>query len=402
MMQRSAVFLEMSNPIVAEKSFSAATDSMLRHARNRLGWLTLALLLAECFALQGCVVPRSGPLASEVRSSSERNAIELVQMTPEIAAATREKNRATFPSAFQGSKLINAELLAPGDGVNVTFWGRDSVGLFPNVNGTTDTGELVINQSGSVNVPYMGEVTATGLTVSGLRDAIMHRLGRLTVGAEVGVRRTDRRGQTVTVQGDLTKPGVYPLGPDTLRLSGLLSQASPSQTNPEELDVTVRRRVDKSKDAQMESASVRLSDVYNDAAEDIPLQPGDLIVVHDSVRRLFVLGAVSEQGAVRLTKRNYSLLDAIGDAKGLSDALANPKAVYLMRTQAVDAASGGDARPVVYQFDFSRPEQIVLAGAFTVRDGDALYVSDAPFTQVQKVLSAFSATSGTARSASSL
>ena len=44
----------------------------------------------------------------------------------------------------------------------------------------------------------------------------------------------------------------------------------------------------------------------------------------------------------------------------------------------------------------------MLAGEFVVRDGDAILISDAPFTQVQKLLSTFSATLGTARSVSAL
>lgn len=47
---------------------------------------------------------------------------------------------------------------------------------------------------------------------------------------------------------------------------------------------------------------------------------------------------------------------------------------------------------MVYQFDLTRPEQVALARDFSVREGQAIYISDAPFTQVQKVLSAFRVT----------
>ncbi len=47
---------------------------------------------------------------------------------------------------------------------------------------------------------------------------------------------------------------------------------------------------------------------------------------------------------------------------------------------------------MVYQFDLTRPEQVALAREFTVQEGQAIYISDAPFTQVQKVLSAFRVT----------
>ena len=368
----------------------------------------VAAAIFLCSLLQGCVIPRSGPLLSEVEASGERNDIELVSVTPALALASRAANVASFPNDFVQALPLDDDKLASGDGVGVTLWGRDGLGLFSGgaggtsgtagVSGMTDLGEMVIDEAGTIYVPQVGRVRAQGLTPAGLRKAIEKRLSRVTLGLDVSVRRTDRRGQTVTIEGDLGKPGVYPIGPGTQRLSGLLSLAAPNQTNPEQLAVTVRRHG--------ERASVRLTDIYRNGAQDIALRAGDAVIVHNVVENLIVLGAAGAQSRVRLSKRNYTVLDALGDSRGLNDALANPKAVFLMRARPQAAVSGAasasGAPPVVYQFDFTKPEQMVLAGQFSVHDGDAIYISDAPFTQVQKVLSAFSATLGTARSVSSL
>lgn len=355
----------------------------------------LAMVFCLCCCLQGCVVPRSGPLLREVSAASDRNDIELVSVTPAIAAATHEPEYASYPDTFLTAMPVDPEKLAAGDGVDVTLWGQDSVGLFPPApGGMTDLGELVLDEAETVRVPYVGSVSAGGLTTAGLRDAVMRRLSRITVGVDVNVKRTDRRGPTVTAQGDLAKPGVYPIAPGTLRLSGLLGLAMPDQTNPEQLEITLRRHGT--------DASVRLSDIYRDARQDLALRSGDSIVVHHVVENLNVLGAAGGQSHVKLSKRNYSVLDALGDSRGLSDSLADPTAVFLLRTGRPAMNGGIDERPVVYQFDFTRPDQIALAQQFTVRDGDVIYISDAPFTQVQKVLSAFSVTLGTARSVSGM
>ncbi|NIF77422.1 hypothetical protein F3J20_08425 [Paraburkholderia sp. Cy-641] len=365
--------------------------------------LVMALAFCLCGVLQGCVIPRSGPLLSEVQASRDHNDIELVGVTPALALASRAAGSASFPDAFQQAQPVDYEKLAPGDGVDISLWGQDGVGVFGNgsggasglsgTGGMTDLGEMVIDEAGTIYVPQVGRVHAQGLTPAGLRDAIERRLSRVTVGLDVNVRRTERRGQTVAIEGDLKKPGVYPIGPGMQRLSGLLSKAAPDQMNPEQLAVTLRRNG--------ESVSVRLSDVYRNSAEDIALRAGDSVVVHDVVENLTVLGAAGAQSRLKLSKRNYTVLDALGDSRGLNDSLANPKAVFLLRIRPDDAGTA-DTRPVVYQFDFTKPEQMVLAGKFAVHDGDAIYISDAPFTQVQKVLSAFSATLGTARSVSSL
>jgi polysaccharide export outer membrane protein len=326
-------------------------------------------------------------MLGEINAASQRDAVRLIPVTPDLAEGTREPDHSRFPPDFVAAQEIDFERLAPGDGVNVTLWGQDSVGMFNSgPNGMTDLGELVIDQAGAIYVAYLGPVHAQGLTLLKLRDTIASRFSKLTASLAVSVRRTDRRGQTVTIQGDLSKPGVYPIGPDTQRLSGLLSQAGPNQSNPEQLDVTFRRAG--------KIASVRLSDIYHDAASDIALRPGDSIVVRNIAKFVVVLGAAGSQSTVKLAKRNYSVLNALADARGLNDSLANPRAVFLLRVPRLADDASRDSRPVIYQFDFTKPEQISLAGEFAVRDSDTLYISDAPFTQLQKVLSAFGATLG--------
>ncbi|MBC8642017.1 polysaccharide biosynthesis/export family protein [Caballeronia sp. EK] len=358
----------------------------------------LVFALSSTLALQGCGLPRSGPLHSEVDAAGESSNIVLVPVTEELARTSRGPDRASFPAAFLGAAPFDYDRLAPGDGVQVTLWEHDGLGLFAaGKSGASNLGELIVDRAGDIHLPYIGKVRAQGQTPAQLHDAILRRVSRLVVGADVSVQATARRGQTVTVQGDLSKPGIYSLGRDTERLSGLLGLAAPNQSNPEQLSVTVRRNG--------VAGSVRLADIYRDPAEDVALRPGDSIVVSGVVERLTVLGAAGVQGRVKLMKRNYSVLDALGDSRGLSDSLANPRAVYLLRRQSApgtDAAQRLDTRPLVYQFDFTKPGQIMLAGEFVVRDGDAILISDAPFTQVQKLLSTFSATLGTARSISTL
>ncbi|SAK87636.1 polysaccharide export protein [Caballeronia pedi] len=378
------------------KSTDLRRDRFARWLPSSTRAAALLLAVSGALALQGCGLPRSGPLRSEVDAARDNSSIVLVPVTEELARASRGPGRASFPAEFLGAAPFEYERLAPGDGVQVTLWEHGGLGLFAaGDQGSSNLGEQIVDRAGDIHLPYIGKVRAQGLTPAQVRDAIMRRVSRLVVGADVSVQATPRRGQTITVQGDLKKPGVYPLGQDTERLSGVLGLAAPNQTNPEQLSVTVRRN--------SVAGSVRLADIYSNPAEDVALRPGDSIVVNDVVERLTVLGAAGVQGRVKLSKRNYSVLDALGDSRGLNDSLANPRAVYLLRRPALpENVEPADTRPQVYQFDFTQPGQIVLAGEFVVRDGDAILISDAPFTQVQKLLSTFSATLGTARSVSAL
>jgi polysaccharide export outer membrane protein len=146
-------------------------------------------------------------------------------------------------------------------------------------------------------------------------------------------------------------------------------------------------------------ASVRLSDLYRNQANDILLRSGDVITAHDVREFLTVLGASGNPGRIAISKRNYSVLDALGDTKGLDDKIADPRSVFLFSPPKFTAAGATDTPATVYQFDLTQPAQVALASQFSVREGEAIYISDAPFTQVQKVLSAFRVTMGASFSA---
>jgi polysaccharide biosynthesis/export protein len=70
-----------------------------------------------------------------------------------------------------------------------------------------------------------------------------------------------------------------------------------------------------------------------------------------------------------------------------SEAIAN---AVLGRTDLV-----GDQR-IVYVLDLTEPTGLFEARDFMIRDGDTLYVTEAPFVQWQKTLGAITGTTGAA------
>lgn len=346
----------------------------------------LALLLLAALTLSGCQLPRSGPMLSEMTGAHDDKDVIVMPVSRELAQKSRVPDVADFPVRYRDLTQAGFDKLVPGDGINVRVWERGGLGVFAtDPSGVSDLGNQEIDRSGHVSFPIIGKFRAEGMTLGQLHDAIVARLSKLVVGADVSVTRAaDARGQMVTVQGNLTKPGMYPITQTAQRLSSALAQAAPVQTNPEQLIISLRR------DNQV--ASVRLADIYRNQNNDILLRSGDVITAYDAKEFLTVLGAAGQQGRVEISKRNYSVLDALADSRGLDDKLADPRSVFLFTPARAGAEGKPDLLPVVYQFDLTRPEQVALAREFTVHEGQAIYISDAPFTQVQKVLSAFRVT----------
>jgi polysaccharide export outer membrane protein len=328
-------------------------------------------------------VPRAVTSLSEVRQSAEQGAITLVPITAATLPPPPQPLEGTFPASFTGVDDYAYDVLGPGDRVHVRIFESGTPAVFSGPGGVADLGEMAVDESGNIYIPYAGAVRAAGRTAPEVRRAIMGALSRVVLRPQVDVRVVEKRSNLVSVLGSAAKPGSYPIQRGRTQLGELLAEVAPDQENPEMLAVTLRR--------DGESATVRLADVYSNPALNVALQPGDSVILQEVVQNLTVLGAAGAQGQVRIPERDFSLLDAIGEARGLSGDDADPRAVFLLRPQPPGTPA------VVYQVDMRQPESVALASQFVVADGDAILISSAPFAQTRKVLSAFSQTLGTLR-----
>jgi polysaccharide export outer membrane protein len=340
------------------------------------------LLVLATATLAGCVMPRSVSSLGEVEEASEAGRITLVPVTAATLPAAAEAT-AGFPAEFTAAGTAEYEAIGPGDVLKVTIWEGGAPTVF--TTGSGDLGEIAVDEAGRIYVPFAGTVPVAGRTIPQAREAITARLRSVIRNPQVDLRAARPRSKLVSVQGNAGKAGTYPIERGRTRLGELLGEVAPELENPEMLDVTVRRNG--------QVGSVRMADVLRDPPLDIALQPGDSIILNEVVQHVTVLGAAGTQGQVRIAKRAYNVTDVLGQARGLDENAADPRAIFLIR------AEPGQASPVVYQFEMRRPETVALASRFIVRDGDVVMISNAPFTQTRKALSALTQTLGTARSA---
>jgi polysaccharide export outer membrane protein len=197
----------------------------------------------------------------------------------------------------------------------------------------------------------------------------------------------------VTVQGAVARPGGYALEPGATRLLPVLALAGGAALPPEEVEVTLRRGA--------AVGAQTLADIYADPALDVALAPGDRLILNRLRERFVVLGATGVQAELTFPTRPLSLLSAIGAARGLQDLDADPAGVFLFRFEDAavadallpgpppEGAPTGPLRPIVYRLDLTRPESFFVARDFAMRDGDAIFVSNAPLTELRKVVSLF-------------
>ena len=88
---------------------------------------------------------------------------------------------------------------------------------------------------------------------------------------------------------------------------------------------------------------------------------------------------------------------------GLNTSLADPTGVFVFRNEPAEVANAVlgrndlvGAQRMVYVLDLTQPTGMFEARDFLVRDGDTVYVTEAPYVQWQKAIGAISGTAGAA------
>jgi polysaccharide export outer membrane protein len=156
------------------------------------------------------------------------------------------------------------------------------------------------------------------------------------------------------------------------------------------------------------SGKVWLTDLYSNPRQDIALRPGDIILVEEDQRSFIALGATGGQSRVPFETQTLSALEAIAQVGGLSTGLADPKGVFILRDESekvAEAVLGRDLsgeQRMIYILDLTQPNGIFNARDFVIRDDDTVYVTEAPFVQWQKALSAITTPLATAGSVNAL
>ena len=360
--------------------------------------------------LAGCAaLPRGGPATADLVASGEgQDRLDglVAPLTAEAAALAAPEEEKGFPAAFLAAGEIDPDRLGVDDVLDVTIWEGGEGGLLNETGGATTLEAIAVDGTGRVYIPFVGPVQAAGGTPEQLRERIRAALEPMTLTPQVDVRLRETRSRAVTVQGAVARPGLYVIDRPVARLTPLLALAGGASLPPEQTEVTLRRGA--------LSGAVTLEDLYADAALDVALAPGDRIVLNAVRERFIVLGATRLQGEVAFPTRRLSLLRAIGAARGLIDIDADPTGVFVFRWEDPAVADAllagpppeglpaGPGRPIVYRLNLTQPEALFTAQAFRMRDGDAIFVTNAPLTELRKFFQLFNTVLAPAQTATTL
>lgn len=360
---------------------------------SRLGKCAVVLTLASTVA--SCnLVPRSGPNKSEIYAGSVQKEGDafIVEVNDRVSRATAVVPALGFSDSFKNAGQLGSDTIRPGDILALTIWENvDKPLLGPEGQVAAVLEEVQVDGAGFIFVPYAGRIRAAGNTPEGIRRIISAKLEEQTPDPQVEVRRAAGDGSTVSLVGTVGAQGVYPIERPTRTLSTMLAQAGGVTIVPEIAQITVLRG--------KETGQIWFQDLYDNPELDIALRGGDRILVEEDTRAFTALGATGTQSRVNFFTKDLSAIEAIAQVGGLVATSSDPTGVFIFRNEADVVANNvlgrkdlDGAQRMVYVLNLTKPNGMFTARDFIVRDGDTLYVTEAPITTWNKTISAITGT----------
>ena len=239
-------------------------------------------------------------------------------------------------------------LIGPGDTLALRVWSRGWEQV-------AQTG--AVSPEGSIVLPELGQITAAGLTLAQLREALLEMYTHTYAEPTVTVVVAEQRVVEVYVTGDAVWPGKYTLPGMATVFAALYACGGPSP-------IGSYRRVHLNRRGEP-SVTIDLYDYLlgGQREYDVVLMPGDVLFIPPAGEEVGLVGEVRRPARYEL-KGTTSVADAVEMAGGLKPTAYVP-ALYLWR-----AAQGRRWR--LTSVDCSVPESPGLAQP--LHDGDLLIV----------------------------
>jgi polysaccharide export outer membrane protein len=358
--------------------------------------------------LVGCnSVSSEGPLAGAIVKDAGQSSVELgrrnaavfdiVDIDSRSARLVSDYVSSTLNRRFGMGGGIGPVVIGVGDALKVTIFEAGADGLFSTAQSKQVSLDIVVQPDGTAAIPYAGSVRFVGKTLDQARKAILAALATKAVEPDVIVTSMGTPSRTVTVSGAVGRPSMVPLDLTKEKITEVIAKAGGPATQPYETYVTLVRG--------SRTGTVLLKSIIEHPSEDIYVQPGDQIFLVRDPRTFTLLGSVRGDGRIEFGANDLNLLEAVALGHGAIDDASNAKGFFLFRYEEPEIAKIllGPARfqdllrkgmvpdakgryPIVYRFDMSNPDSLIVGQTFPVKSRDVIYVSRHPSVDIRKFL----------------
>lgn len=335
--------------------------------------------------LSSCGLPRAGPSKQQLLAGSQdrKGDALVVVIDADVIEKTKFTKTLSFGPEFSNAGSINTDVIRAGDQLLLTVYENVQAGVLGTTGVPSTINNLQVDQSGFIFVPYAGRIKSAGSTIEIVRRRIEKNLADQTPDPQIQLARSTGIGASVTIVGAQAQ-GVFQIDASSTHLSSMLARANGTRGEPETTIVKVTRG--------QKTGSIWLADLLTDPANDIHLRPGDRILLETDKRRYSVFGEIGT-GLKTFSKPEMTLFDVIVSNGGIKSTTGDPRGVFVLRNEIpriaslfYDEPNYVDSKRIMYVFNLLQPNGIFLANEFQIRDGDIVYVTEAPYSQYSKLI----------------
>lgn len=390
----------------AVRFFAGRFPLSVKNLSAGLATIILAVPLGGCGS--GAFFGADGPSTGRVLKAADpraRTAV-IIDVNQSVSDRLRDgQGKQNFTGTFGEGQPFGV-LIAPGDNLQVTIYEAPPAILFGA--GAIDAASLAtgapqranslpdiqVSNSGTVDIPFAGELVATGKTPQQLARDIAARLrGRAHLPQVLVTIGRNNAASTVTVVGEVYQSARMPVTPKGERLLDALASAGGTREPVDKITVQLTRGD--------HVASMPLQAVIQDPRQNVYMQPGDVLTALYQSLSFTALGGVGKPEEIKFEAQGISLAQALGRMGGVRDDRANPRGVFIFRLEdpaLVDPRIAQSTQPtpegkipVIYRVDMKDPATFFAAQHFPMQDHDVLYVTNAPATDLQKFVNVIGA-----------
>ena len=367
-------------------------------------WARSATLIACVVGISACdMLPAPGPTKSNIYSGSVQKEGDafIVAVNDNVTRATAVIPAVGFSSDFVNAGVVGPDTIRPGDVLSISIWENVEEGILTTATGPAVLNEVQVDGAGFIFVPYAGRIQASGNSPEAIRRIITQKLEQQTPDPQVLVSRLSGDGATVSITGAAGSQGVFPIERPTRKLGAMRASAGGVKVPLESAVVKIIRG--------NRTGQIWYQDLFENPHLDIALRDGDRILVEADTRAFTVLGATGSQTRVKFETQTLSAIEALAQVGGLNPTQADPTGIFVFRNEPAEIAAQvlgrydlvGDQR-LVYVLDLTEPNGMFMARDFMIRDDDTVYVTEAPYVQWSKLITAITTTAGAANAVGTL